>query len=56
MSNTVRLNVFERYLSLRVAVCMLIGIAVGKLCPAMIDALRRFEFGGGSQIHFLIAD
>lgn len=50
-----RLNVFERYLTLWVALCMLVGIALGKLLPGLIDALRRFEFGGGSQINIPIA-
>ncbi len=50
-----RLNVFERYLSLWVALCMGVGIALGKLLPGMIDALRRIEFGGGSQINVPIA-
>ncbi len=50
-----RLNVFERYLTLWVALCMLVGIALGKLLPGLTDALRRLEFGGGSQINVPIA-
>jgi ACR3 family arsenite transporter len=50
-----RLNVFERYLTLWVALCMVIGIGLGKLAPSLIDNLRRFEFGGGSQINVPIA-
>jgi ACR3 family arsenite transporter len=50
-----RLNVFERYLSLWVALCMIVGIAIGKLVPGTIDSLRRMEFGGGSQINIPIA-
>lgn len=50
-----RLNVFERYLTLWVALCMLAGIAVGKSLPGMIDTLRNIEFGGGSQINVPIA-
>jgi len=50
-----RLNVFERYLSLWVALCMIVGIAIGKLLPGGIDSLRRMEFGGGSQINIPIA-
>jgi ACR3 family arsenite transporter len=52
---TRRLNVFERYLTLWVAACMAIGIALGKLLPGLIDDLRRLEFGGGSQINVPIA-
>jgi arsenite transporter len=50
-----RLNVFERYLSLWVAACMVVGIIVGKLLPEAIDNLRRMEFGSGSQINIPIA-
>jgi len=50
-----RLNFFERYLTLWVAVCMLVGVGLGKLLPATIDALRRLEFAGGSQINIPIA-
>ncbi|TWT44329.1 Sodium Bile acid symporter family protein [Phycisphaerae bacterium RAS1] len=50
-----RLNVFERYLTLWVALCMAVGIGLGKLLPGLTDALRRFEFGGGSQINIPIA-
>jgi len=50
-----RLNFFERYLTVWVAVCMLVGVGLGKLLPATIDALRRLEFAGGSQINIPIA-
>lgn len=50
-----RLNLFERYLSLWVALCMVAGIAIGKTIPAITDALRRLEFGEGSQINGPIA-
>ena len=50
-----RLNVFERYLSVWVGLCMLVGIAVGKTVPALTDGLRRLEFGHGSQINVPIA-
>lgn len=50
-----RLNVFERYLTLWVALCMVVGIALGKVLPGLTDALRRLEFGGGSQINIPIA-
>ncbi len=50
-----RLNVFERYLTLWVALCMVVGIGLGKLLPGLTDALRRIEFGGGSQINVPIA-
>ena len=50
-----RLNVFERYLSLWVLVCMGAGIALGKLLPGLTDAVRELELGEGSQINVAIA-
>ena len=50
-----RLNLFERYLSLWVGLCMAVGILLGRLVPAATDALRKMEFGAGSQINVPIA-
>lgn len=50
-----RLNVFERYLSLWVVLCMVAGIALGKLLPGLTDAVRRFDLGEGSHINLAIA-
>ncbi|MGB9072277.1 MAG: ACR3 family arsenite efflux transporter [Terriglobales bacterium] len=50
-----RLSVFERYLTVWVGLCMLIGLALGKNAPALVDALRRLEFGRGSQVNIPIA-
>jgi len=50
-----RMNLFERYLSLWVALCMVVGVLVGKLFPAATDFVRRFELGRGSQINVAIA-
>jgi ACR3 family arsenite transporter len=50
-----RLNVFERWLSLWVALCMVVGVAIGRLWPNLTDALRRLEFGEGSHINVPIA-
>ncbi|MGE5244066.1 MAG: ACR3 family arsenite efflux transporter [Betaproteobacteria bacterium] len=50
-----RLNVFERYLSLWVALCMIAGILLGKAVPAFMNGLRSLEFGAGSQINVPIA-
>ncbi|MEI6466310.1 MAG: ACR3 family arsenite efflux transporter [Verrucomicrobiota bacterium] len=56
MSNpTKRLNFFERYLSLWVLVCMVVGLALGKGLPAVVTALSRLEFGAGSQVNVPIA-
>lgn len=50
-----RLNVFERHLTLCASLCMIVGIAIGKLLPGGFDSLRRIEFGGGSRINIPIA-
>jgi ACR3 family arsenite transporter len=50
-----RMNVFERYLSLWVALCMVAGIVLGKLLPAAVRNLQQMEFGTGSQINIPIA-
>ena len=49
------MNVFERYLSVWVALCMVLGVALGRLLPGAIGALRDLEFGEGSQINIPIA-
>jgi arsenite transporter len=50
-----RLGFFERYLSIWVALCMGIGILLGKQLPEATDALRTLEFGQGSHINLPIA-
>jgi ACR3 family arsenite transporter len=50
-----RLGFFERYLSLWVGVCMVAGVALGKLLPGATGAIRKLEFGEGSQINVAIA-
>lgn len=50
-----RLYVFECYLTLWVVLCMGAGVALGKLLPGFTDAIRRLEFGEGSQINVAIA-
>lgn len=50
-----RLNIFERYLSLWVGVCMLIGVGTGHWFPQSTDLLRRLEFGSTSHINIVIA-
>ena len=52
---TKRLNVFERYLSVWVGLCMVAGVAIGHAVPALTGALRSLEFGQGSQINVPIA-
>jgi ACR3 family arsenite transporter len=50
-----RLNLFERYLTIWVGLCMAAGVALGKLLPGFTAAVRRLEFGEGSQINVAIA-
>ena len=50
-----RLSLFERYLTLWVGLCMVVGVFAGKLLPGLVDILRRMEFGSGSQINVPIA-
>jgi ACR3 family arsenite transporter len=50
-----KMSVFERYLSLWVAACMALGIAIGKLLPASVEWLRSMELSEGSQINIPIA-
>lgn len=50
-----RLNFFERYLSLWVLICMVLGVALGKLLPDSINALSKLEFEQGSQVNIPIA-
>jgi arsenite transporter len=49
------MNVFERYLSIWVGLCMIAGVTAGKLAPGAIRALQRLELGTGSQINIPIA-
>ncbi len=50
-----RLNLFERYLTVWVGLCMVAGLAIGKGAPSVVDALRGMEFGKGSQVNIPIA-
>jgi arsenite transporter len=50
-----RLNLFERYLTLWVALCMVIGVVLGKMMPGFVQGARSMEFGRGSQVNVPIA-
>jgi len=50
-----RLNPFERYLSLWVALCMAVGVALGLLVPGLMEVFRGLEFGASSRINIPIA-
>jgi len=50
-----RLNFFERYLSLWVILCMVVGLIVGRAFPGLTSAIRDLELASGSQINLPIA-
>jgi arsenite transporter len=53
--NPKRLAFFERYLTLWVFLCMIVGVALGKLAPGLTATLSKLEFGRGSQVNVPIA-
>ena len=50
-----RLAVFERYLTVWVFLCMIVGVLLGRLAPGLTAWLSRMEFGRGSQVNVPIA-
>ncbi len=50
-----RLAFFERYLSVWVGLCTILGVLLGKLVPEVVSDVRRLEFGRDSQINLPIA-
>jgi ACR3 family arsenite transporter len=50
-----RMSLFERYLTLWVALCMVAGVLIGRTLPGVTAVLRGLEFGAGSQINIPIA-
>ncbi len=50
-----KMSFFDKYLTVWVALCMAVGVGVGKLLPDLVAALRKMEFGSGSQINIPIA-
>jgi len=46
-----RLAFFERYLTVWVFVCMVVGVALGRGLPGVTAGLSRWEFGRGSQVN-----
>jgi len=49
------MNVFERYLSIWVALCMAAGVILGRLLPDAVRTLQGMEFGTGSHINIPMA-
>lgn len=52
---TKRLDFFERYLSLWVLACMIVGVAGGRFFPGATHWLSQWEMGRGSQVNMVIA-
>ncbi|MSU62417.1 MAG: ACR3 family arsenite efflux transporter [Pedosphaera sp.] len=50
-----RLHFFERNLSLWVLLCMVGGLALGKLLPELTTRLAHWEFGQDSHVNVIIA-
>jgi ACR3 family arsenite transporter len=50
-----RLNVFERYLTVWVGLCMAVGILLGQKSSGAVKTLRSWEFGEASHINLPIA-
>jgi ACR3 family arsenite transporter len=46
-----RLAFFERYLTVWVLLCMVAGVAFGRLLPGATSALGKLEFGRGSHVN-----
>ncbi|OGW67641.1 MAG: arsenical-resistance protein [Nitrospirae bacterium RIFCSPLOWO2_02_FULL_62_14] len=50
-----RLNLFERYLTVWVGLCMVVGVALGTWVPGLVETFRNLEFAEGSHINVPIA-
>ncbi len=50
-----RLDFFERYLSLWVLACMVVGVGFGKAFPDLTATLSKWEFGSNSHVNVPIA-
>jgi ACR3 family arsenite transporter len=50
-----RLAFFERYLTVWVFLCMMVGVAFGKLAPQLTANLSKLEFAQGSHVNAPIA-
>ncbi len=55
MSTTKRMNFFERYLSVWVLACMVLGVLLGVAFPGPVRALGDWQLVAGSQVNAPIA-
>lgn len=54
-SSPKRLDFFERYLSLWVLACMVVGVSMGRLFPGVTKGLSALEFGNDTHVNIPIA-
>jgi arsenite transporter len=54
-STTKRLNLFERYLTVWVGLCMIAGLVIGTATPGLVQRIRTLELRQDSQINLPIA-
>ncbi len=50
-----RMNLFDRYLTVWVGLCMVVGVLVGQIFPKLTSSIRSLEFAERSQINLPIA-
>ena len=50
-----RLNLFERYLTVWVGLCMVAGVLLGKVAPGLIQVMRDLELGQNSHVNLPMA-
>jgi ACR3 family arsenite transporter len=50
-----RPDFFERYLTAWVFLCMVLGLALGRLAPEVVRSLGAWEFGRGSHVNVPVA-
>lgn len=50
-----RLAFFDRYLTVWVFACMVVGVALGRLAPGLATSLNKLEFGEGLQVNAAMA-
>jgi arsenite transporter len=55
IANPKRLEFFERYLTVWVFLCMMVGVAFGKIAPQLTSSLSKVEFVQGSHVNAPIA-
>jgi dolichyl-phosphate-mannose--protein O-mannosyl transferase len=53
--NLKRLAFFERYLTVWVFLCMVVGVAFGKIAPQLTSTFSKLEFVAGSHVNAPIA-